>query len=403
MFRFYLITMIIIKAIAQNYVTDSFIRGSVPWAISANSCKFLDVSPKLLHIEEEEEKTERRFRVINLGQNLTWNGVQKRLEAIYSADKDLEKVLKLLYDQQIQSGFLKKNVLDYITNVTPVYDSKITERFIIQYNPSRRHRGIPPCPNPNPVHLIPYNDGIPCFCCLENIKIQWPDERGFQLKILEKDLIFLVNNAPLFPMHFTISSVEHKPMFMDVATISNICNQLPGCWVIQNGKGAGASNPWHYHLQSFKGSLPLSNASAVSSIEKTFNNTFYSIEKLDYPMTIYRFILPDPSPYLVHHLGLKLAEYLNLSKKNTFNILGIKPYPGSPLNLLFAPRTTENIAWLYPSGQLGYAEIGGVFCTFDQKTRDHWIKEGVSLFNEALKAISIGKDLEQELDKILLK
>lgn len=86
-----------------------------------------------------------------------------------------------------------------------------------------------------------------CFLCDENLPIE---QRG--IKILS-DYILLCNPYPVFPEHFTIASIIHKPQeilssFNDFITISKMLSG--GYSLIYNGPRCGASAPDHLHFQA---------------------------------------------------------------------------------------------------------------------------------------------------------
>lgn len=92
----------------------------------------------------------------------------------------------------------------------------------------------------------------PCFLCEKNRPAeQFKPELipGWQL---------LVNPYPIFPVHFTIPSVNHEPQAKAPLEMVEMAEQLPGCAVFFNGAKAGASAPDHLHCQAvLKDELPL--------------------------------------------------------------------------------------------------------------------------------------------------
>ncbi len=96
-----------------------------------------------------------------------------------------------------------------------------------------------------------------CFLCDENLPIK---QKG--IKILS-DYILLCNPYPIFPEHFTIVSVIHKPQeilpsFNDLIKISKILSG--GYSFIYNGPRCGASAPDHLHFQAgTKQFMPIEN------------------------------------------------------------------------------------------------------------------------------------------------
>lgn len=96
-----------------------------------------------------------------------------------------------------------------------------------------------------------------CFLCDENLPIE---QKG--IKILP-GYILLSNPYPVFPEHFTIVSIIHKPQeilssFNDLIKISKILSG--GYSLIYNGPRCGASAPDHLHFQAgTKQFMPIEN------------------------------------------------------------------------------------------------------------------------------------------------
>ena len=86
-----------------------------------------------------------------------------------------------------------------------------------------------------------------CFLCLENL----PEE---QKGVLYRDeFLILCNPAPIFPRHFTISTVRHTPQEIGkfIGTLLSLAKELsPEFTVFYNGPRCGASAPDHMHFQA---------------------------------------------------------------------------------------------------------------------------------------------------------
>lgn len=83
-----------------------------------------------------------------------------------------------------------------------------------------------------------------CFLCAENRpkeQIALPIAGRFEL---------LINPYPIFPVHFTIASVNHEPQSRMPDEMMVLAEELPGLTIFFNGAKAGASAPDHLHLQA---------------------------------------------------------------------------------------------------------------------------------------------------------
>jgi hypothetical protein len=86
-----------------------------------------------------------------------------------------------------------------------------------------------------------------CFLCLENL----PGEQ--QGVLYRDDYLILCNPIPIFPKHFTISSMHHIPQDFEssVDAMLDIARDFnPDYSVFYNGPECGASAPDHLHFQA---------------------------------------------------------------------------------------------------------------------------------------------------------
>jgi ATP adenylyltransferase/5',5'''-P-1,P-4-tetraphosphate phosphorylase II len=96
----------------------------------------------------------------------------------------------------------------------------------------------------------------PCFLCLENL----PSEQ--KAIVFQNKYLILTNPFPIFPLHLTLSSLEHTPQrildfFPDMLELGR---ELTGFTLFYNGPECGASAPDHFHFQAGnRGLLPVEN------------------------------------------------------------------------------------------------------------------------------------------------
>jgi hypothetical protein len=86
-----------------------------------------------------------------------------------------------------------------------------------------------------------------CFLCTENLP---DDQKGI---LLAENYLLLCNPYPVFPRHFTISSLLHKPQsitdsFSDLLQVAKLLSQR--YTLVYNGPACGASAPDHLHFQA---------------------------------------------------------------------------------------------------------------------------------------------------------
>jgi hypothetical protein len=86
----------------------------------------------------------------------------------------------------------------------------------------------------------------PCFLCLENL----PEaQKGI---LVQENFLLLCNPMPIFPQHFTLSSIHHVPQELEsslVVLLDIAKNLSPDYTVFYNGPKSGASAPDHMHFQ----------------------------------------------------------------------------------------------------------------------------------------------------------
>ena len=342
-----------------------------------------------LNLKEPEASLASEFTTLN------WTNFQDYLHVIYHKTNDLNLVLDLLWQQQLEAGFISKGVLQHVTNLTEVTDPISKLKFVIEYNPARLNRGTAAKLNPNPVNILP-GKNIPCFCCHENIKSGWPNERGFEITINKEQYIFLPNPAPLFKKHFTLVSKDHRPMTMDIGLVLEASKRIKGLWIAQNGANAGASNPWHFHLQVADVDFPITEISAQKSLKKKMGNSFIIVEKLDYPFSVYRFRFNKLNKEIVSYLTELQNYYLALDPNNrlTYAVKNI----GDQFEAYFTLRSALKERVASYSENVGYPEPLGFLATPFEKEKSEWVKNGVPRYQKVLKELNIDSNYVKKFE-----
>lgn len=96
-----------------------------------------------------------------------------------------------------------------------------------------------------------------CFLCIENLPSK---QKGI---ILFDEYILLCNPYPIFPQHFTVSSLKHKPQKISesLGEFLEVTKALSAKYsLVYNGPACGASAPDHLHFQAgTKNFIPIEN------------------------------------------------------------------------------------------------------------------------------------------------
>jgi hypothetical protein len=95
----------------------------------------------------------------------------------------------------------------------------------------------------------------PCFLCLKNLP------EGQQGILYRGEYLILCNPRPVFPAHFTVSHIRHRPQSIDehIQALLKLAADLGSRWTsLYNGPYCGASAPDHLHFQVVpSGQMPL--------------------------------------------------------------------------------------------------------------------------------------------------
>jgi len=165
----------------------------------------------------------------------------------YINEYDYAKAASILFKQQLLKWALLKERYDTLDDV------KIKEfqfdgfKIKAQYNPGRIKSSSAKTDD------VSINNRE-CFLCIENLP---EPQRGI---LLADKYLLLCNPFPIFPQHFTISSILHEPQKI----IDHIEGMLKltkhfssGYSLIYNGPACGASAPDHFHFQAGSKNLML--------------------------------------------------------------------------------------------------------------------------------------------------
>jgi hypothetical protein len=305
--------------------------------------------------------------------------IDAQFQSRWDSGEALRTLLDDFFDVHVRSGLIPSATVAEIAGFSSHQDGPIA--FKLQRNFGRVNRGVSSRIHPNPAYTIPFKDGMPCFCCGDVIAYQWPGERGFQINP-GRPLIVLPNISPIFLPHFTLVSPAHDPQMMDLHTMIACAHLIPGGWVIQNGPDAGATNPWHYHLQVFfEPDLPIQNCPAFPLSS--------TVDQLDHPALILKITNPDIAIQVA-------ADYLKLGDTRRLNIL-VRVIDDECHTYLILRDTRFRTA-LYRSGQPGYAESAGIISASSELIYAQWMAEGCQRYCELMSDIR-PRDEETEVFK----
>jgi hypothetical protein len=145
-----------------------------------------------------------------------------------------------LFNSQLNSWELMKKNYDALKNIQTKSFWFEGFKLKVQYNPERI-KSTSAEVDENAVK------NRKCFLCIENL----PDgQKGI---LLGDNFLLLCNPYPIFPQHFTITSLSHEPQrisesFSEFLEMSRFLS--PRYTLVYNGPACGASAPDHLHFQA---------------------------------------------------------------------------------------------------------------------------------------------------------
>jgi hypothetical protein len=178
--------------------------------------------------------------------------------------------LLALYRQQVNCGFVLADPLNpEAKEIRRFSDQKSGVEFCLMWNPDRElrrnhslliRRGVV-AEHVDVSKLINKSgDGKPCHLCQENIALQNPAEVLLSIQLAGEQYYAGANFAYITNNHFTIMSSEHRPQRYSrrvLVALSDFVEQTDGRFrAIFNGL-AGASIPWHEHMQVTTEKFPI--------------------------------------------------------------------------------------------------------------------------------------------------
>ncbi len=162
-------------------------------------------------------------------------------------ENKFSEAVSFLFKQQSENWELLKNGLSSLNSINTKKFYFDGYEVLTQFNPLRLNSTMA---NVSPEAVKKRQ----CFICIENLP---REQKGI---IYKEKYIILCNPFPIFPVHLTISSIEHTPQrikksFTDLLQLSKDFSEFT---IVYNGPESGASAPDHLHFQACrKDSLPI--------------------------------------------------------------------------------------------------------------------------------------------------
>lgn len=239
-----------------------------------------------------------------------------------------------------------------------------------------------------------------CFLCKENLpKVQ----TGIDYK---NEYIILVNPFPIFPEHFTIPKVDHKPQrikenFEDILDLSKDLQDRYA--VFYNGPKCGASAPDHMHFQAgIKNFMPVDY-----EFESTQKITLSNSDNLKISYTenyLRNFIsLESPDKYQITNAFNKVYDSIEqVEAKDDEPMMNVvASYQNDEWRIIVFPREKHRPSHYFEEGEKqillspASVDLGGVCITPREDDFNRITKRDIK---DILTQVGVGKE---KFDKII--
>ncbi len=172
-----------------------------------------------------------------------------------------------------------------------------------------------------------------CFLCAEN---RPREQVGLKVPLgefREQERLYsiLVNPFPIFPKHFTIPDVAHKPQLIlsRFSDMLNLAEYMKDYVIFYNGPKCGASAPDHVHFQAGnKGFLPIEKKWKKHIEATIIDNDNIKLHKVNYGFPLFLFETNDKKKGI--ELFKKIYNVLPLNDSETEPMMNILVWVESP-------------------------------------------------------------------------
>lgn len=117
----------------------------------------------------------------------------------------------------------------------------------------------------------------PCFLCTRNLP---PEQKGIGYR---NDYLILANPFPIFPVHLTITHLQHIPQRLEhfFPDMLDLSQDLQGFTIFYNGPRCGASAPDHFHFQAgSRGFLRIENE--FDALKANYTKAYFQKKDLEF-------------------------------------------------------------------------------------------------------------------------
>jgi hypothetical protein len=297
---------------------------------------------------------------------------------------ELGAQLRATWERQARDGFLltDPNAMQIPTRET--VDEKSGVAFRFRWMPHREIRGnvaeleargiLNPKRDMGKLFSDPRDPfGRHCFLCRDNIAECHPMEILLPLTLAGEDYFAGANFAWIEPGHFTVMSAAHRDQAYTrhlLEAMLDLHVRTTGQFrVLFNGSGAGATIPWHLHMQITDVPMPIETLRAGAEEH--------------YPTAVRRFRLAEDG---LNRADQTIDQWLNSDQSHrSINLLVASP--NGDTEIFFFPRD-RRLATAEGKGLVGGFEVAGDFVLSAPHEEETYRNASVAVAVEILSQIS---------------
>ena len=208
-----------------------------------------------------------------------------------------------------------------------------------------------------------------CFLCLTHLP---ESQKGI---LYRSEYLILCNPRPIFPAHFTVSHLEHRPQAVEeeIRTLLRLLAEFGSGWtVFYNGPKCGASAPDHLHFQAAPtGQMPIEREiqeeKRFTEVKRIGGVLLYRLKDLGREVVVMEGDDPVAVEGVFRELLNALKKVLLLTEEPMMNVAGF--HEEGKWRLVIFPRRKHRPEAFSGKGEArivvspGLIDMGGVLIT----------------------------------------
>lgn len=275
-----------------------------------------------------------------------------------------------MFREQINAGFVLGDPADRQAGMDKnIFDPDTGVTFSVQWNPDRdirgNHRELVKrgiiAEDVDASRLINTNEeGVACYLCRENIKIQNPKEVLMKVSLAGRDYLAGANIAPITDNHFTMMSTIHHPQPSGEAMVSLLsaaADLTNGAYIaVYNGlAGASIEHHEHFHITTSRFPIEQITTRQADIIRESKN---IKVSRLKYYLPLWIIEGGDSAEVGRAACGIISAWHTKDIRHHTENIIFLKN--GYQYRMFIILRDRRKLKGVGKTGAIAAFECGGI-------------------------------------------